>query len=52
MLSIGMLCITMFVMAALLITAASPLSDIQVTTIGNVLSSQKELIFDLHVQAR
>ncbi|CAM0137304.1 unnamed protein product [Umbelopsis sp. WA50703] len=51
MLSIGMLCITMFVMAALLITAASPLSDIQVTTIGNVLSSQKELIFDLHVQA-
>lgn len=31
---------------------ASPLKDIEVTTISNVLGTQKQLIFNLHVRAR
>lgn len=50
--SIGSLCLMTAMFAILLIVASSPLSDIQVSSIGNVLSTQKELIFDIHVRAR
>jgi hypothetical protein len=36
----------------LILILASPLDLIQVTSIGNVLGTQKQLIFDLHVKAR
>jgi hypothetical protein len=52
LISIGSLCLMTVLFAMLLLVVASPLSDIQVSSIGNVLSTQKELIFDLHVRAR
>ncbi|CAO3684881.1 unnamed protein product [Umbelopsis vinacea] len=51
LISIGSLCLMTVLFAMLLLVVASPLSDIQVSSIGNVLSTQKELIFDLHVRA-
>ncbi|KAI8576949.1 hypothetical protein K450DRAFT_254383 [Umbelopsis ramanniana AG] len=49
--SIASLCLMMVAFAILLLVVASPLDDVQVSSIGNVLSTQKELIFDVHVQA-
>jgi hypothetical protein len=49
--SIASLCLMMVAFAVLLLVVASPLDDVQVSSIGNVLSTQKELIFDLHVRA-
>ncbi|KAH8548296.1 hypothetical protein BGW37DRAFT_507410 [Umbelopsis sp. PMI_123] len=51
LLSIVSLCLMTVVISGLLIAVASPLDEIQVASIGNVLSTQKELIFDLNVRA-
>lgn len=55
-------CLTLYILIAILLTFcftlffiilfASPLSEVEVVSISNVLGTQKELIFNLHVRAR
>lgn len=48
-------CIATFltnIICLILILLASPLDSIEVTSFGNVLATQKQLIFDLYVKAR